>query len=64
MLKGRKTKHLIRGYYSLRSAFRLRGASLKGATSSDCFQAGKSVATIGRIEPAAEIVRRFAAAAG
>jgi nitronate monooxygenase len=64
MLKGRKTKHLIRGYYSLRSAFRLKGASLKGATSSDCWQAGKSVATIEKVEPAGEIVRRFAAAAG
>ena len=64
MLKGRKTKHLVRAYYSLRSAFRLKDASLKGATSSDCWQAGKSVATIEKVEPAGEIVRRFAAAAG
>jgi len=64
LLKGRRTKHLIRGYYSVRSAFTLKGASLKGATSSDCWQAGKSVATIERVEPAGEIVRRFAAAAG
>ncbi|HEX7616447.1 MAG TPA: nitronate monooxygenase [Thermoanaerobaculia bacterium] len=62
MLKGRKTKHWIRGWYSLRSAFRLRGASVKGATSADCWQAGKSVATITSVEPAGEIVRKFAAA--
>lgn len=62
MLKGRTTKHWIRGWYSLRSAFRLRGASVKGATSADCWQAGKSVATITSIEPAGEIVRKFGAA--
>jgi nitronate monooxygenase len=62
MLKGRTTKHWIRGWYSLRSAFRLRGASVKGATSADCWQAGKSVATIASVRPAGEIVRSFAAA--
>ncbi len=62
MLKGRRTKHWVRAWYSLRSAFRLRGASMKGATSADCWQAGKSVATITSVEPAGEIVRRFAAA--
>jgi len=64
MLKGRRTKHWIRGWYSLRSAFRLKDASMKGATSADCWQAGKSVATITSVEPAGEIVRRFAAALG
>jgi nitronate monooxygenase len=62
MLKGRRTRHWIRAWYSLRSAFRLRGASVKGATSADCWQAGKSVATITSVEPAGEIVRSFAAA--
>jgi nitronate monooxygenase len=64
MLKGRTTKHWIRAWYSLRSAFRLRGASVKGATSADCWQAGKSVATITSVEPAGEIVREFAASLG
>jgi nitronate monooxygenase len=64
MLKGRRTKHWIRAWYTLTSAFRLRGASVKGATSADCWQAGKSVATITSVEPAGEIVRRFAAALG
>ena len=64
MLKGRKTKHWIRAWYSMRSAFRLKDASMKGATSADCWQAGKSVASIAAVEPAGEIVRRFAAALG
>ena len=62
MLKGRRTKHWIRGWYSMRSAFRLRGASMKGATSADCWQAGKSVATITSLKQAGEIVRDFEAA--
>ena len=62
MLKGRRTKHWIRGWYSMRSAFRLRGASMKGATSADCWQAGKSVATITSVKQAGEIVRDFEAA--
>ena len=35
MLKGRTTKHWIRAWYSLWSAFRLKDASMKGATSGD-----------------------------
>ena len=62
MLKGRKTKHWIRAWYSMHSMFRLRSASVKGATSADCWQAGKSVATITSVKPAGEIVREFAAA--
>ncbi|MCM3877071.1 MAG: nitronate monooxygenase [Thermoanaerobaculia bacterium] len=62
MLTGRRTKHWIRGWYSLRSAFRLKDASMKGATSADCWQAGKSVATITSVEAAGEIVRSFGSA--
>jgi nitronate monooxygenase len=64
MLKGRTTKHWIRGWYTLTSFYRLKGASMKGATSADCWQAGKSVATITAVQPAGEIVRSFAAALG
>ena len=63
MLRGRRTKHLMRTIYALRSIVRLKRASLHGASSSDFWQAGKSVATIHAVEPAGEIVRRFAAAA-
>ena len=66
LLRGRKTKHWMRTIYALRSAWQLKRASLKGGagekTSKDYWQAGKSVAGIHRIEPAGEIVRRFAAA--
>lgn len=63
MLRGRRTKHLMRTIYAVRSAMRLKQASLHGAASSDFWQAGKSVAGIHEILPAGEIVRRFAAAA-
>ena len=64
MLSGHRTKHWMRAIYSIRSAFQLKNASMKGASSKDFWQAGKSVATIHDVEPAAAIVRRFAAAAG
>jgi len=67
LLRGRKTKHWMRTIYALRSAWQLKRASLAGGagekTSRDYWQAGKSVAGIHAVEPAGEIVRRFAAAA-
>lgn len=62
MLRGRKTKHLMRAIYSLRSAFALKKASIHGTSTKDTWQAGKSVATIHQVESAGEIVKRFAAA--
>jgi nitronate monooxygenase len=64
MLRGRRTKHWMRAIYTLRSTIQLRNASMKGASSRDFWQAGKSVATIRSVEPAAAIVKRFAAAIG
>jgi nitronate monooxygenase len=68
LLRGRKTKHWMRTLYALRSAWQLKRASLAGgareSTSKDYWQAGKSVEGIRKVEPAGEIVRRFAAAAG
>jgi nitronate monooxygenase len=52
----------MRTVYALRSLWQLKRASLDESGSRDYWQAGKSVATIDRIEPAAAIVRRFAAA--
>jgi nitronate monooxygenase len=63
LLKGHKTKHWVRTYYSLKAAFQLREASLRGQSYKDYWQAGKSVEGINKIEPAGDIVRRFAAAA-
>lgn len=68
LLRGRKTKHWMRTFYALLSAWRLKRASLAGGarepTSKDYWQAGRSVAGITAVEPAGVIVRRFAAAAG
>ena len=63
-LRHPRLKHYARMYYSVKSIFELRRASLQGISYRDFFQAGKSVAGIEAIEPAGEIVRRFAAAAG
>ena len=62
MLRRRRTKHLMRTIYALRSLWQLKRASLDGA-GADYWQAGKSVDGIHGVEPVAAIVRRFAAAA-
>jgi nitronate monooxygenase len=49
-------------YYSIKSVWQLKRASLQGMSYKDFFQAGKSVDGIHAIEPAGAIVRRFAAA--
>jgi nitronate monooxygenase len=61
LLRGRKTKHLMRTLYALRSLWQLKRASLDTTGEKDYWQAGKSVAGIHGIETAGEIVRRFAA---
>ena len=63
MLRGRRTKHWMRTIYAVRSVMQLKRASLRGASSADFWQAGKSVAAIHAVEPAGAIVRGFAAAA-
>lgn len=64
MLRGRRTKHWMRTFYALKSLWQLKRASLDESGEKDYWQAGKSVAGITSIEPAGEIVRRFAEAAG
>jgi nitronate monooxygenase len=63
MLRGRRTKHWMRSLYALRSLLQLKRASLDETGKRDYWQAGKSVRSIERIEPAAAIVKRFANAA-
>jgi nitronate monooxygenase len=63
LLRGRKTKHLMRTLYTLRSLWQLKRASLDTTGDKDYWQAGKSVAGIHAIEPAGEIIRRYTAAA-
>jgi nitronate monooxygenase len=60
LLKGRRTKHWMRMFYTLKSFFQLK-RSLKDE-SKEFWQAGKSVAGIHGIEPAGRVVARFAAA--
>jgi len=62
LLRGRRTKHWMRTVYALRSLWQLKRGLLKEAATDDYWQAGKSVAGIDEVEPAGDIVRRFAAA--
>lgn len=62
LLRGNKTKHLMRTFYSLQSIWTLKRASLRGISYRDFFQAGKSVQGIKHIDSAANIVREFDAA--
>jgi nitronate monooxygenase len=62
MLRGRRTKHWMRTFYALRSLWALKRGLLRDSPERDYWQAGKSVAGIEAIEPAGELVRRFAAA--
>ncbi|NUN12297.1 MAG: nitronate monooxygenase [Myxococcales bacterium] len=63
LLKNPRTKHYMRMVYSLRSIWQLKKSNRDGLGYKDYFQAGKSVATISKVEPAGTIVRRFAEAA-
>ena len=62
MLRGRRTKRWMRTLYALKSLWQLKRASLDETGEKDYWQAGKSVAKIASIEPAGDIVRRFATA--
>lgn len=58
MLRGRRTKKLMRTIYWVRSVRHLKKASLGPGGPADYWQAGRSVENILEILPAAEIVRR------
>jgi nitronate monooxygenase len=62
MLRGRRTKHWMRTFYGLRSIWQLKRGLLRESPDRDYWQAGRSVSGIAGIEPAGEIVRRFAEA--
>ncbi|MGH7627690.1 MAG: NAD(P)H-dependent flavin oxidoreductase [Gemmatimonadaceae bacterium] len=57
LLRGRRTRHWMRTAYALRSLWRLKRSALD-ESGDDFWQAGKSVATIHEVEPAAVIVRQ------
>lgn len=62
MLRHPKLKHYMRTLYSLRSIWQLKKANQQGGGYNDYFQAGRSVQGINAVEPAGDIVRRYAAA--
>lgn len=62
MLRGRRTKHWMRTIYALRSLYRLKKDLYKGQGAEEYWQAGRSVDGIHGIEPAADLVGKFAAA--
>jgi len=62
MLRSPRFKHWARLYFTLKSVWQLKRASLKGLNYKDYFQAGKSVGGISKVESAAEIVTEFAEA--
>ena len=63
LFRHRRTKHWMRMFYALRSLRKMKRDSVTGDGTGEYWQAGKSVATITRIEPAGAIVRRLADAA-
>ena len=63
LLRHPRTKHYARMFYSIKSIWQLKRASLQGMSYKDYFQAGKSVETIEGVESAADVVHRFAEAA-
>jgi len=63
MLRGHRTKHWMRTFYALKSIWQLKRSSLEEHGAKEYWQAGKSVAGIGSLEPAGSIVARFRDAA-
>lgn len=62
LLRGRRTKHWMRALYAVRSLRTLKRSARDHVAGEAWWQAGKSVASITAVEPAGDIVRRFAAA--
>ena len=62
LLRQPRAKRAVRMFYALKSVWQLKRASLHGLNYKDYFQAGRSVEGIDAVEPAGDIVRRFAEA--
>ena len=62
LLRGNRTKHWMRMLYSMRAGLELRRNTRAHDKESELWQAGKSVDGVNKIEPAGDIVRRFAEA--
>jgi nitronate monooxygenase len=60
MLRGRRSKHLIRTLYSLQSIWKLKQAALRGSDYERFWQAGQSVGDIHEVQSVGAIVADFA----
>jgi nitronate monooxygenase len=58
-----RTKHWMRGLYMLRAGLRLKRGERRGMSHRDYYMAGRSVEGIDAVEPVADIINRFVAAA-
>ena len=63
LLRHPKGKHYMRMFYTLKSIWQLKKASLKGISYKDFFQAGKSVSGIEIVESVETVIQRYATAA-
>lgn len=63
LFKNRKTRHWIRFFYNLRAVASMKRTALKGVSTKDYYQAGKSVHGIERVETVQSIIQRFVSGA-
>lgn len=59
LFKYRRTRHWIRFLYNLRAVAAMKKTALKGVSTKDYYQAGKSVHGVERIESVRSIIERF-----
>jgi len=59
LLRHRKTKEWMRLFYNLRALFNMKRSALRGLSTKDYWQAGKSVEHIHKIESVKDIVGTF-----
>lgn len=59
LLRGKKTKHWMRIFYTLKSFYQLKKASLEGTQYKDYYQAGKSVEGVDEILSVRDIIHSF-----
>ena len=63
LLRGRRTKRWARAWFAVRSAWHFKRSHVRGDTTRDYWQAGKSVDGVKAVETVAAIVERFRKAA-
>ncbi len=64
LLQGRRTKHWMRTFYTLRALRQLKKSMHQGSSYKDYFQAGKSAGGVHEVETVADILTKFSSALG